>query len=128
MPNSGQLCSTINKMRPYADIGKGGYSTKFDMVGDKIRQIREVIGLTQFEVSEKANISRSQYIRIENNEISPRLNELSAIANVLGYEVHDLIPQELSEYEHGFVLAFRRLIFAYFRHFTTTAKEENDKL
>lgn len=108
--------------------GKRRESTTFDMAGVRIRQIREALELTQYDVSVRANISRTKLIRIENNEISPRLDELSAIASALGYEVQDLITNEISEYERSFVIAFRRLIFAYFRHFSTINSKEKDNL
>ena len=54
------------------------------MVGGKIKALRLGRGLTQQQLADKLNINRSTISNYENGNREPRLNELAAIAEVLG--------------------------------------------
>ncbi|OEG00056.1 hypothetical protein BHF71_06780 [Vulcanibacillus modesticaldus] len=88
-------------------------------IGTKLKEIRTMQGMSQKKLYELTGISRSRIQRIENNQKSPTIQELTLIANAFGFEVYDLIPNELLSHELQLVISFRRLVKAYFRHFSS---------
>ena len=62
-----------------------------ESLGSRIRERRETAGLTQAELSSRAEIGRVTLTRIETGEHSPRTETLMAIARALEVEVEDLI-------------------------------------
>ena len=60
-------------------------------LGERVRQFRESSGFTQEALARAANIGRVTLVRLENGEQTPRYTTLSAISNVLGRGVEDLI-------------------------------------
>lgn len=58
--------------------------------GEKIRQIREKKSLTMKEVAEKAGVSESLISQIERNKVSPALDTLLAIVDVLDIDLEYL--------------------------------------
>lgn len=63
------------------------------MIGQTIRHIREMKRMTQEELALKADMDRSQLIKIEKGERNPTLATLERIANALGYTVTLSVPQ-----------------------------------
>ena len=55
--------------------------------GDKIRAVRERKGVTLKQVAEKAGVSESLVSQIERNRVSPSIDTLLNIANVLGIDL-----------------------------------------
>ena len=58
--------------------------------GDKIRTIRERKGLTMKQVAEKACVSESLISQIERNRVSPSIDTLLTIADILSIDLHYL--------------------------------------
>jgi transcriptional regulator with XRE-family HTH domain len=63
------------------------YSARF---GEKIREIRERHGRTMKEVAEKAGISESMLSQIERNKVSPAIDTLLSIVDVLDIDLEYL--------------------------------------
>jgi len=55
--------------------------------GDKIRAVRERKGVTLKQVADKAGVSESLISQIERNRVSPSIDTLLNIANVLGIDL-----------------------------------------
>ncbi len=55
--------------------------------GDRLREIRERRGITLREVASKAGVSESLISQIERNRVSPSIDTLLTIAEVLGVDV-----------------------------------------
>ncbi len=53
--------------------------------------------LTQGQLADQTNINRAMISRIENSEYTPSIDQLQAIAEVLGFEVIDLFEEEIRE-------------------------------
>ncbi len=60
-------------------------------IGDKIRERRKALGLTQAQAAEKYGCRRSVWADIEIDRRSPSLNRLERIARVLKCHVRDLL-------------------------------------
>ncbi|HRU38382.1 MAG TPA: helix-turn-helix domain-containing protein [Candidatus Goldiibacteriota bacterium] len=57
----------------------------------KIKRYRELIGLTQEQLADKAGITRPAYNSIENGKSEPRASNLYKIAKALGRKMQDLL-------------------------------------
>lgn len=67
------------------------------MIGERVKNLRKVKGLTQQELAEKTNLSQSYISAIEQEAKIPTLYTLDQIAKVLGVDSVDLIAsRELS--------------------------------
>jgi transcriptional regulator with XRE-family HTH domain len=64
------------------------------MIGDNIRIFRKKAKMTQMELAQKANISRSYLADVERNRYNPSLETLKAIASALNVPVNSLIGEE----------------------------------
>ena len=62
-------------------------------LGERLRALRDSAGLTQDELARAANIGRLTLVRIENGERTPKVKTLTAIADVLGKRVSDLLVE-----------------------------------
>ncbi|MGW3191579.1 helix-turn-helix domain-containing protein [Streptomyces ardesiacus] len=60
-------------------------------VGDRIRQVREHLNLSQLDVCGKSGIDVATYSRIEQGHSSPKLDTLIRIADAMGVEVEELV-------------------------------------
>lgn len=61
-------------------------------VGDKIRELREAEGLTQYRLAQLTGINRSTIKRYEDNFITKiSFENLMKIANALGADVKDFL-------------------------------------
>lgn len=65
-------------------------------LGQKLKDIREKMGLNQTEFGEMLGKSRSAYQALENNQTSPPFDEIKRIAEILQIPVHDLAPELIS--------------------------------
>ena len=61
------------------------------LLGARVRTLREAAGLTQEALATAAGIGRATMIRLENRKHPPKLSTLRAIAQVLGTTVEDLL-------------------------------------
>ncbi len=64
-----------------------------ESIGKKLKKYRKEIGLTQLQVAEKANISRSHYASLESDKYNPSLDTLTNIANVLNIDTTLLLGE-----------------------------------
>ncbi|KUK63090.1 MAG: Helix-turn-helix domain protein [Desulfotomaculum sp. 46_80] len=60
------------------------------IIGANLRRIREAKGLTQFEVADRARISRTAYRNIENGSSTPKVSTLQNIAASVDVKLQDL--------------------------------------
>ena len=58
-------------------------------LGDRIKNIREIEGLSIRDLSELAGINKSQIVRIESGQSDPHYTTLLRIAQALGITVGD---------------------------------------
>lgn len=66
------------------------------ILGNKIRERRKVLGLTQEQLAELAGISVNFLARMEMTARTPSLETLARIADALSVEVSDLLKSETS--------------------------------
>lgn len=64
----------------------------FVLVGDRIREARRQIGLTQEELAAQVQLSRSSVTNIELGQQNVKLDTLCRIAVVLKVALADLVP------------------------------------
>ena len=69
------------------------------VLGARLRDLRETAGMTQEDLATAAGIARATMIRLENGKHAPKLSTLRAIAQVLGTPVENLLtgPDEPKE-------------------------------
>ena len=60
------------------------------VLGARVRALREVAGLTQEALAQAAGIGRITLVRLENGKHAPKLSTLKAVAHVLERPVEDL--------------------------------------
>lgn len=60
-------------------------------IGDKIKKLRELKGLSQENVAEELSMSPTGYGRIERNEVDVTLDKLDKLSQILGMKVEDII-------------------------------------
>ena len=73
-----------------------------ETMGQRIRRMREAMGLTAFQMSEKVGMSQPNYSRWENDNITRLIPErAAAIAKVLNITVEELvgIVDPLTQYD-----------------------------
>lgn len=63
----------------------------------KLRQMREIAGLTQGDLADKLDVSRPAVSSWESGKIRPRLNKLQQLADLFGTTVADLMGEDASE-------------------------------
>ena len=76
--------------------------------GDKLRAIRERKGLTMKDVAEKAHVSESLVSQIERNKVSPSIDTLFTIADVLDIDLEYLFQDYKKNKKVNIVRAFDR--------------------
>lgn len=64
-----------------------------DSIGERIKYYRKERGLTQNELAEKTNLSRSHIASIERNIYTPSISTLTEIANALNIDLSILISE-----------------------------------
>jgi len=60
-------------------------------MGNKIKDMREKIQMSQYKLAELAGLSQSQISKIEQNKRMLKADELKRISEVLGTEIEELI-------------------------------------
>ena len=65
-------------------------------IGKRVRRYREARGWSQKELSEKTGLSQSGISKIETDELTPAMDTLQKIADVLGVGLNELITLETS--------------------------------
>lgn len=60
-------------------------------VGEKIRKVRNLKGISQEYLAQKMNISQVSIAKIERDEMSLSLNKLEQIANILEVSVEEIL-------------------------------------
>jgi transcriptional regulator with XRE-family HTH domain len=60
----------------------------------RLRQAMRAAGITQFELSAKADLDQSTISRYVRGLYEPNLRQLRAIANALGVKASDLLPDD----------------------------------
>ncbi len=63
-------------------------------IGNKIKELRTLQNLTQFELAEKANLSISLISKIEIQEENIKINTLKKIAKALNTNIESLLKKE----------------------------------
>lgn len=66
-------------------------------LGENIKKYRKAAKLTQLELAEKANLSRSYLADVENDRYNPSLDTLKSIANALNVSIHSLMDESQKE-------------------------------
>jgi len=67
-------------------------------IGQRLRSFRELSGMTQQDLAQKAGLSVSIVARLEQGAKSdPRVSTLQALANGLGIEIGQLTDREVKE-------------------------------
>jgi len=66
-------------------------------IGDRIKEQRKLNKLTQAELAEQANLSRSYLADIERNRYNPSVDTLKSIANALHINLSLLIEEQPDE-------------------------------
>lgn len=64
--------------------------------GDKLKQFRELRGLSQTSLAKLAGISRSTINMYEHNNREPDFEQLEALADILNVSLHDLMPDTVT--------------------------------
>lgn len=96
--------------------------------GQKIKQLREALGLTQAEVCERSGLSRSYLSQIETGSRPGSLNVVSSLAQILNVPVGEIFDfEEIDPEEFALLEAFRDLSAedrkAVLRHATAIKRE-----
>lgn len=68
------------------------------MIGNKIKNIRELKNLTQDYMAEKLDITQSAYSRLENGETKVSKEKLGQIAEVLEVKPDDIVAFDSQKY------------------------------
>ncbi|MFC4783948.1 helix-turn-helix domain-containing protein [Nocardioides sp. MAHUQ-72] len=85
---------TEQASRPTADRAADGASAiaeALDLVGPRLRRVREQRGLTLTEAAERTGISKSTLSRLENGQRRPSLELLLPLAQVYRVPIDDLV-------------------------------------
>ena len=70
---------------------RNGKESNVEHIGELIRHIRGRLGMTQEDLAERAGLSPTTVVRLENGEIKrPRTNTLSKLSIALGLGPHEL--------------------------------------
>lgn len=65
---------------------------------ENIKTLRKIKKITQKEMSEKLQISKSAYIQLERDEIKPRIENLIKISEILEVDIDSLIKKKIDIY------------------------------
>ena len=60
-------------------------------IGEKIRNAREKLRLTQKQVAKQAGVNPSYYAQIERGEVNPSIDKLQDIAEILKIKTLDIL-------------------------------------
>ena len=66
----------------------------FQLLAETVVSRRKALKLSQAQLAEKANMNRSMLSKLESQEYTPSIEQLQALAEVLGFEPTDLFMEE----------------------------------
>lgn len=66
----------------------------FQLLAETVVSRRKALKLSQAQLAEKANMNRSMLSKLESREYTPSIEQLEALAEVLGFEPTDLFMEE----------------------------------
>ncbi|NLY72256.1 MAG: helix-turn-helix domain-containing protein [Tissierellia bacterium] len=66
-------------------------------IGDKIRNLRHKMGLTQEELAERSDLTKGFISQLENNNTSPSVDTMEALVQALGTNLSDFFKGEAKE-------------------------------
>lgn len=68
------------------------------MIANRVKEIREQLGMSQAELSEKSGVSRTMISQLETSQkVDCKVSTLLAVSNALGYPVGDIfLPGEFT--------------------------------
>lgn len=72
------------------------------MIGNKIKNIRELKNLTQEYMAEKLDISQAAYSKLEKGDIKVSSDKLSQIASILDVKPEDITSFDSQKYFNSF--------------------------
>ena len=67
-------------------------NNSLQIIGQKLREVREKQHLTQSDVAEKADISTNHYAQIERGEANPSIETLESILKALNIKSSKVLP------------------------------------
>jgi transcriptional regulator with XRE-family HTH domain len=70
-----------------------------EMIGQKIKELRLLKGLTQEELAERTNLNVRTIQRIESGEVDPRSYTLNLLADALGVELEEFTRETMPKSE-----------------------------
>lgn len=68
-------------------------------IGENIREIRKLKGMTQKELGNKLGISQSAINQFENNKTAPKLQTIEKLAIALEVSMHDILKRGAEYYQ-----------------------------
>jgi transcriptional regulator with XRE-family HTH domain len=95
-----ELDRRLMEIRPLLEQRRLALGDDQNVVGEKVRQLREALGLTRQEVADAAGIDASELVRLEESPdriANWTLTKLRVIATVLRTTVSDLVEPDLGE-------------------------------
>ena len=87
-----------------------------------LRELRKIYGLSQEDIANAINISRSSVVAIEKGERVLNSEELGKLAGFLGIDIADLLSQEIPDYKK-----YREMIIETLRRYTSYAGKSATK-
>ena len=87
-----------------------------------LRELRKIYGLSQEDIANAINISRSSVVAIEKGERALNSEELGKLAGFLGIDIADLLSQEIPDYKK-----YREMIIETLRRYTSYAGKSATK-
>lgn len=66
------------------------------MIGEKIREQREMKKISQYAVAYAIGMSQAAYSKIERGETEVKVSHLYSIAAFLGTSIYDLLPEAMA--------------------------------
>jgi transcriptional regulator with XRE-family HTH domain len=63
-------------------------------VGERIKKVREIKGLSQKQVAINLGMNPSQYSKIENGKVDPQISSIEKIAKALGVDISAVFSDE----------------------------------
>lgn len=83
-------------------------------LGEKIRNLRHKIGLTQGDLAERSDLTKGFISQVENGNTSPSIDTMEALVTALGTNMSDFFKEEINEpivyqYEEAFSVLFEQL-------------------
>ena len=76
-----------------------------NILGNKIKQLRKVKGLSQEKLGEKSDLTQQHISRIENGTVLPSISTLSKISKVFNIPIDDLADIDIRDREDKYTLA-----------------------